>query len=162
MVFDRQQVLRLLLEPAGTGQGLALGTVTVATRVVGDALVAAVQAVLDVAAQRRGPADGQVAQRLALHGGQPVAVTLQECLAVVSNDVRHFPGRPRQCGGHGRPSGGAGVAALGSTSRSSRLGVWCKRSVRTCRYRVVVSSVRCPSSILSVSRSTPASNRCVA
>ena len=75
-VLDRQQVLGLAVEPAGAGQGLALGTVAVAARVVGDALVAAVEAALDVPAQRRGAAAGQVAQRLLLRAGQMPAVSL--------------------------------------------------------------------------------------
>ena len=66
MVFDRQQVLRLLIEPVGSSQGLALGTVAVAARVVGDALVAAIETMLDVAAQLGRATSGQVTQRLAL------------------------------------------------------------------------------------------------
>ena len=66
MILDRQQVLGLAVEPVRAGKGLALGTVAVAARVVGDALVAAIQTVLDVPAQRRGAAVGQVAQRLPL------------------------------------------------------------------------------------------------
>ena len=42
VVFDWQPVLRLLLEPAGAGQGLALGTMTVAAGVIGHARVGAV------------------------------------------------------------------------------------------------------------------------
>ena len=56
MVFDRQEVLRLLVEPAGAGQGLALGTMAVAAGVVSDAFVTAVEAVLDVPAQDGGAA----------------------------------------------------------------------------------------------------------
>ena len=82
VVLDRQQVLGLALEPAGAGQGLALGTVAVAARVVGDAFVAAVEAALDVAAQRRRAADRQVAQRLALRRE--------------SAGRRAAPGRPRR------------------------------------------------------------------
>jgi len=63
MVFDRQQVLCLLVEPTGAGQCLALGTVAVATRVVGDPLSATIEAMLDMAAQRRRAARRQVAQR---------------------------------------------------------------------------------------------------
>ena len=68
MVFDRHQVLGLLIEPVRAGQGLAFGTVAVAARVVGDALVATVEAVLDVTTQRVGAAVGEVTQRLALRG----------------------------------------------------------------------------------------------
>ena len=51
IVLDRQQVLGLLVQPWARAKSLALGTVAVATGVVGDAVVAAVQAMLDVAAQ---------------------------------------------------------------------------------------------------------------
>ena len=69
MVFDRQEVLRLLIEPVGASQGLALGTVAVAARVVGNTLMAAIEAVLDVAAQDGSTAVGQFTQRLALRRG---------------------------------------------------------------------------------------------
>ncbi len=70
VVFDRQQVLGLALQPAGAGQGLALGTVAVAARVVGDAVVAAVQATLDVAAQRRRAAAARSRSALLCVAGQ--------------------------------------------------------------------------------------------
>ena len=51
--IGRRQKLRLPLgEPLGAGRGLALRTVAIAARVVGDALVAAVQTAFDVSAQR--------------------------------------------------------------------------------------------------------------
>jgi hypothetical protein len=64
--LHRQQVLRLLIEPVGAGQRLALGAVAVPARVVGDALLAAIEAVLDMAAQHGRAEGGQVTQRLAL------------------------------------------------------------------------------------------------
>jgi hypothetical protein len=61
MVFDRQQVPRLLIEPASAGQRLALGTVVAPARVVRDALVAAIEAVLDMATQPGRATGGQIA-----------------------------------------------------------------------------------------------------
>src|SRR5947199_100114 len=108
MVFDRQQVLRLLIEPVGAGQSLALGTVAVAARVVGDALVAAVEAMLDMATQGGSATACQVAQRLPLPTGQRAAVAPDKAVAVLSNHVRHFPSRPRRSdGGHDGPSADA-------------------------------------------------------
>src|SRR5207253_5622452 len=87
-------------------QGLALGTVAVAARVVGDPLMAAVGATLDVAAQRRRAADRQIAQRSALRARQRAAILRQERIAVFTNHVRHFQRRPRwaDAGGHAWPS----------------------------------------------------------
>src|SRR5262249_7644645 len=135
MIFDRQQVASLLIEPMGAGQGLALGTVTVATGVVGDPLTATIEAMLDRAAERGRAAAGQVMQRLALPRGQHVAEAVAERIAVLPDPLRHFQGRPLPGGGHPGPSAGAAVGAfgLGSTSRSSRLGVCWRRWVLTGR-----------------------------
>jgi hypothetical protein len=136
MVLNRQQVRRLAVEPAGAGQGLALGAVAVAAGVVGHPLVAAVEAALDMPAQYGGAAGGQVAQGLALRGREHAPVAVEERTAVFPNHIRHFQRRPLQGGGHAGPSafGAAGTAlSRGSTSRSSKLGVWCRRCVLTCR-----------------------------
>src|SRR5262249_60744787 len=111
---------------------------------------AAVEAVPGGAAQRGGAAARRVMQHLALHGRQPAAVALPKRLAVFANPLRHFQSRPLQKGGaHARPSAGAtDPVGRGSTSRSSKLGVCCKRWVLTCRYRAVVSRLVCPSSAL--------------
>src|SRR5438093_4087615 len=166
VVFNRQLVLRLLVEPAGAGQGLALGTVAVAARVVGDTLVATVEAVLDVAAERGGAAHGQLAQRLVLRDGQPAAVLRQECLAMLTNHLRHFQGRPLGGGAHGWPSGEPAPRAVstgrGMTKPSSNAGNCCKRRMLTCRYFAVVLKWLCPKSACTESRSTPASSKWVA
>ncbi len=86
----------------------------------------------DVAAQGRGAATRQVAQGLALGGGQQPAVLGPEGGAVGPDHVAHFHSRPVGDGdGHGRPS--VAAAAAGTAKRSSRLGVWCRRRVLTCR-----------------------------
>ena len=55
-IADRQQVGLALGEPGSRGGALALGTVPVATRVIGDPEVAAVVAAIDMAAESRRPA----------------------------------------------------------------------------------------------------------
>src|SRR5947208_2978217 len=106
MVLDRQQVLRLLIKPAGARQGLALGTVAVAARVVGDALMTTVEAVLHMAAQRGGATPGQGVERLALCRCQHAAIAIAKSFAVVPDHIRYFQGRPlRHWGGHACPSG---------------------------------------------------------
>jgi hypothetical protein len=117
LVLDRQQVLRLPLEPLRTRQCLALGTVAMATGVVGDALVTAVEAMLDVAAERRGPAVGQIAQGAPLHAGQVATVVRQLGSAIFSDHISHFQRWPhRGWGGHGCPSGlsRVGATAMGA------------------------------------------------
>jgi len=53
-IADRQQVGVALLQPGACGSALAPGTVPVAARVIGDALVPAVRAGLNVTAQGSG------------------------------------------------------------------------------------------------------------
>src|SRR5205085_2925404 len=55
-VLNRQQFRRTLFHPPRPGRGLALGTVAIAARVVGDLLVAALVTRLHVSAQRGSPA----------------------------------------------------------------------------------------------------------
>ena len=55
-IADRQQVGLALGEPGARGRGLALRTMPIATRVVGDPKIAAVVAAIDMAAERRGAA----------------------------------------------------------------------------------------------------------
>ena len=55
-IADRQQVGLALGEPGARGRALALRTMPVATRVIGDPKVAAVVAAIDMAAERRRPA----------------------------------------------------------------------------------------------------------
>src|SRR5215468_249529 len=136
VVLHRQQVRRLPFEPAGAGQGLTFGTVAVAARIVGDTLAAAVQAVLDMPAQFGGATACQVAQCLTLHGRQPTAVAIEKAIAIVPDHIRHFQRRPLQDGGaHGWPSAWppAPAVGLGTTSRSSRLGVCWRRWLLTWR-----------------------------
>jgi len=107
----------------------------VAAGVVGAALVAAVPAMLDLATQRGGTADNQVAQGLALLRRERTAVPVEACFTPFANHVRHVQSRPLpKASGPARPSpGGTDPVGRGSTSRSSRLGVGGSRWVLTCR-----------------------------
>ena len=93
--------------------------------------MAAIEATLDVSAERLRATVGQVAESATLLGAEDAAVLRQEDLAVCSNHIRHFPRRPLGADGiaHARPSGpegeDGGTQAGGRSvtpSRSSRLG----------------------------------------
>src|SRR6516165_3080333 len=118
-VFHWEQIGGALVEPLGTGSGLAAGAVAVAARVVGDALVAATVALLDMSAQLGRAAADQVTQHAALLGGGHLAVNVQEGGRVATQDVSQF----QRFGRHGpwlpavvalRKSSGLRVAATRS------------------------------------------------
>ena len=90
-----EQLRLAVRQPLGAGEGLALGAVPVAAGVVGDALVAAVITLLDMAAERGRPAEFDRAHGVALHGGQRTPVLLPVCLAVAAEHVRHLQGTAR-------------------------------------------------------------------
>ena len=114
-IRDRQQVGVTIGQPLGARQALALGAVPVATAVVGDADHAAVVALLDMAAERRGAASLDRGHDAALVRQEPTALRGTECIAVAAEDVRHL-----QRGTHrSRYSGGI----TSSESRSNGLGV---------------------------------------
>jgi hypothetical protein len=69
-VFDREQVARLGFHPAGLVQALALGAVAIPTGVEEGDLTTAVIAHLEVAAQKRRPARGDVSDHPAAVGAQ--------------------------------------------------------------------------------------------
>src|SRR5271168_132875 len=85
-----EQFRLAVLEPLRAREPLAFGAVPVATGVVGDALVAAAVAALDVAAERRGAAAFDRADGTALCGGQRCAVPLTIGFPVAAEDVRHL------------------------------------------------------------------------
>lgn len=151
-ILDRQQMFGLTVEPLGPGQGLAFGTMAVATGVVGDAVMTAVEAMLDMPAQGGGAAGSQVTQRLVLRAGQPTAMLGPKGFAVLPKDIRHLHRRPRGSGGcHGctsvpaeRPSDDSPAAPVvvntgrGTTKPSSNCGNCCNRRMLMCRYFAVV------------------------
>src|ERR1051325_10466032 len=152
-VLNRQQLGGAVVEPLGAGGGLAPGAVAVAARVVGDPLMAAPVALLDVPAQPCGAPADQVLQHAALLGRSRVPVSVQEGRRVVTQDVGQLQGLGRHC-----PC----ASVVAAPSRSSGLGVAATRAVETKVYRAVVRRLRWPSRAWMVRRSTPASSMCVA
>jgi hypothetical protein len=85
-----EQLLRPFRQPAVAGGGLALGTTAVATRVVSDAAMRAMIALLDVTAQSGCATDADILERLALLRRDGVTPALQEPLSVTAKDLGHF------------------------------------------------------------------------
>ena len=99
-----EQFRLTVLEPLGPCEALALRTVPVAARVVGDALMAAIAATLDVTAERRGAATLDRGHGAPPRGRQRRAMLITESRAEVAEHVRHF----QPLAGHG-PSRQAGT-----------------------------------------------------
>ena len=151
-VGDGQHLSLPLLEPAGARQRTTFRAMPIAAGIVADEVFAAMAALIDMAAERGGPADLDGAHhpqgRTRESMGAPVG------LAMLSKNVGHFQGGAGHgytAGGEcflGRPrffagrAGGTGVAAnkvsKGGVVFTSRAGV-------TVAYRAVVSIWRCPS-----------------
>jgi hypothetical protein len=121
-VFDGQQLRLSGLHPLRRGGGLALGAVAVAARVIGDPLMPALVACLDVSAQRSGPAGRDVVQGAATLGRERVAVLFEEGMPMFAEDIGHF--EPMLRHGWGRPS-------IGGASRSSGLCVASRATAET-------------------------------
>jgi hypothetical protein len=109
-VGDGEQLGRPRLDPPRRLGGLALGAVAVAARVVSGLPMAAPVAGLDVSAQRRRAAPGQVGQGAPLLRGERAAVRVAEGVAVLPDDVGDLEPGP----GHGR---GPPPASRSSRSR---------------------------------------------
>ena len=121
-VFNGQQLSFSCLHPLRRSGGLALGAMAVPARVVGDPLMPAAVTLLDMPAQSRSPAGGDVAEGAALLGRERVAVAVEEGIGKVSEDIGHF--EPMSRHDWGRPS------VLG-TSRSSGLCVASRAAFET-------------------------------
>jgi hypothetical protein len=76
-VPHRQRTPHARRHPAGLSQCLALGTMTIAARVVDRALVATATAHVAMTAERTGAADRDVPQRPALHGAKRVRLSIR-------------------------------------------------------------------------------------
>jgi hypothetical protein len=91
-------------QPLGAGKTLALRAVPVAAGVVGDALMAAVAAALDMAAERGGTTPFDRQHRAVPCGRQRGAMLVMESLAEAAEYVRHFQPlaghETRASGGH--------------------------------------------------------------
>ena len=98
-VLDREQFRCPGLHPLRRGGGLALGAVAVAARVISDLPMPAAVALLDVPAQRGGPAGRDVLQSAALLRRERVAIPVEEGIAMIPEDIGHFEPRSRHgCG----------------------------------------------------------------
>jgi len=85
-----EQFRLAVLQPLGAGETLALRAVAIPTRVVRDALMAAITAPLDVTAERGGAATLDRDHGMPLRRGQRPAVPVTESRAEVAEHVRHF------------------------------------------------------------------------
>src|SRR5215471_13402096 len=86
----RRQKLRLaIFQPLSAGQRLAFWAMSVAARIVRDALMTACFALLDVAAERRCPATHNRSHDAALRGRQRAVVLPTIGITVAAEDLRH-------------------------------------------------------------------------
>src|SRR5260370_7020440 len=93
IVAHRQQFLLALGEPLFASVGLALGTVPVTTRIVGDGLMAAVGALIAMSAERSGAAAGDSIEHLPLRPCH--RVFFPEPAACCTDHIGYLEGRPR-------------------------------------------------------------------
>ena len=92
-----EQFRLTVLQPLGPCETLALRAVAVSARVVGDALMAAIAAPLDVTAERGGAATLDRGHGAPPRGGQRRAMLITESRAEVAEHIRHF----QPLAGHG-------------------------------------------------------------
>ena len=114
-IRHRQQFGLSMREPFGARQPLALGTMTVAARIVGDPCAAAIVALLEVTAERRRPARRDGAHDAPLDAAELPGAGLPKRFAVAAEHVRHLQNRSH---GTAQPGG-----TTSRRSRSSGLGV---------------------------------------
>src|ERR1700685_1772096 len=79
-------------EPLRTGERLALRAIPIATGIIGDALVPAAVALLDMTAKRCCATQLDCGHSATLRGGESGAVLLSICVAVAAEHIRHFGG----------------------------------------------------------------------
>jgi hypothetical protein len=118
-----QQFSLPVFEPLRAGERLALGTMAIATRVVGDPLMAARVALLDMTAERGGATQLDGAHRAPLGTTECVGMGLPILRAAAAEDVRYFERRSHR--GLQKYSGAGGWEGTGAGygSRSKGLGV---------------------------------------
>jgi hypothetical protein len=89
-VLDGQQLRCSRIQPSGRSRSLALGTMTVATRVVSDPLVSALIACLDVPAQCRSAAANQIIEDTTLLGRKRISKLVDERGPTAPDHIGHF------------------------------------------------------------------------
>src|SRR5262249_14771139 len=124
-------------EPGGLRGAMAFGAATVPAGGVRLDLVATVVGLRDMAAEGRGPADGNGAQGPVLRAREGRSIAGQKGVPMLAHDIGHFQQRPT----HGSRSRSAGNA-----SASKGLSVACSAGAATWRERLVLRRLACPSS----------------
>jgi hypothetical protein len=94
IVADRQQFLLSGTQPLLPSVGLALWTVAIPTRVVGDGLIAATDTLITMAAQSRCPAADDGIEDLDLSPGQGLPIAFPEPASCQANHIGHLPEGP--------------------------------------------------------------------
>ncbi len=94
VVRNRQQLRGALREPELTRGTLALGAVSQPAGVIGDGLIPAAIAPVEVAAQHGGAAGRNPAQHPQVLECQPPAMPLDEGITISPDDVGHLQGWP--------------------------------------------------------------------
>src|ERR1700680_3907544 len=97
-VFAPQEFGLTLLQPLGSGQGLAPGAMPIRAGVVGVTFVPTLVTLLEMAAQRCRATQFDSTQHTLLPNGQSLGMHLAELGAVCAHNVGNFQGRPRQRG----------------------------------------------------------------
>src|SRR3954463_3884260 len=88
-----QQLGLPICEPTGPRQSLALRTMAVSTRVVGDAGRTTIIALLDVAPEHRRPARRDGAHDASLDAPEMTGMRLSKRFAMAAEDIRHLQSR---------------------------------------------------------------------
>src|SRR5260370_41742394 len=154
-----QQLCASAFQPLRAGKRLALRTEAMPTRVVGNALMAAGIALLDMTAERGGAAQVDGAHRAALGTTEGVGMGLPVVRAAAAEDVRHLERRSHRRLQKYSGAGGWGGTGAGCGSRSKGLVVAHTVLVASLRYRAVVAMLRCPMSSWILRTSAPVSSR---
>src|SRR5712691_5523086 len=94
-VADRQEFLFARRDPLVAGRGEALGTMPIATAVIGEGRLRALLTAIAVAAKRRRAALDQGPKHAPMPAREPHPVRLQKTIAVSAHDVGHLEGWPR-------------------------------------------------------------------
>src|SRR4029450_5936232 len=146
-------------EPALARLRLRLGTVPIATRVIGDGLMPAGVTPIEMPTERRGPTARDRAKDRSLLRAQP-RMLLGEGGSLRVEDIGHLHRRPAHgCGGFLSKRDRGRTSGVDTCKCSSGLGAACKWRGDRWRYTVVWVRSACPSRTWMVRRSAPASSK---
>src|ERR1700679_949667 len=140
-----QQLGGTRVEPISACVALALGTVPVAARVIGDSLMTAAQTLIAMASESRSAATNDSIHDLAVLPGKMESMSVPEAATRSANDVGHLEGGPAhrlarllEC---------LTSLVLATSMASSGLATACRCRRDKCKYTVVSASLACPSNI---------------